>query len=328
MSKAHRGSRRTSDVLARAAVIYAVLVEESEATRDELIARVRQALGTSAYGKAPEDSLRHDLGVLALLGFEVSVIPGHRYRLTRIEPRLPLPVTRAHVETLAAVRRAFSKTLYGDTIEDLIRRLRPFIDPNLRPLLDREPLLKLNTPLIDDLAPHQVTLDKLRRAQRQRQRFAFLYRSPAQPAAKPVRHTIEPDSIEEREGHVYFEGYSTAAEQVLQFRLDRVEPGSAEVLPTTFPRGRKRRAIPIRYRLSPTIARFGASHRFDKHEETVLPDGWVEVSAETRDLFWASKILLKYGENCVVVEPPELVVEMKRVVGEMARNYELQTPLN
>jgi predicted DNA-binding transcriptional regulator YafY len=69
------------------------------------------------------------------------------------------------------------------------------------------------------------------------------------------------------------------------------------------------------------VARLGATRRFDKHHEKKLDDGWVEVSAETRDLFWASKILLKYGENCVVLEPPELVTEMRRVVIEMARNY-------
>jgi len=109
---------------------------------------------------------------------------------------------------------------------------------------------------------------------------------------------------------------------VLQFRVDRVVPGSVEVLPTRYPSGRRRRAIQIRYRLSPAIARFGASRRFDKHQETILPDGWVEVTAETKDLFWASKTLLKYGENCIAVEPPELVAEMKRVVSEMMRNYD------
>jgi predicted DNA-binding transcriptional regulator YafY len=39
------------------------------------------------------------------------------------------------------------------------------------------------------------------------------------------------------------------------------------------------------------------------------------------DLFWATKTLLRYGENCEVLEPPELVAEMRRVVAEMARVY-------
>jgi len=321
MAEPHRGSRKTVDVLARAAIIYSVLAQEGEATRAELVARVRDALGTSAYGAAPEDALRHDLNMLALLGFEVAVMRGHRYQLTYREPLFPLPLRPEHIETLAAVRRALEKTLYGETVEDLIRRLRPFIAPSLRPLLDREPVLKLNTPLIDDLAPHHITLNKLRRAQEQQLRFSFLYRSPLQPDSRPVRHTIEPETIEERAGHVYFEGYSVDTEQILQFRLDRVELGSAEVLPSKFPGQRERRPISICYRLSPSIARYGASRRFDQHAETVLPDGWVEVRAETKDLFWASKILLKYGENCIAVEPPELVAELKRVVWEMARNY-------
>ena len=41
MADAHRGSRKTTDVLARAAVIYAVLLERGEASRYGLIARVR-----------------------------------------------------------------------------------------------------------------------------------------------------------------------------------------------------------------------------------------------------------------------------------------------
>ncbi|HKZ79715.1 MAG TPA: WYL domain-containing protein [Anaerolineae bacterium] len=324
MADAHRGSRKTIDVLARAAVIYAVLLEESEASRDELIARVRKELGPTAYGKAPEDSLRHDLDWLERLGFEVGVFAGHRYRLVDIAPRFPLPISREHVEMLATVRKALEGTLYGGAIEDFVKRLRPFVDPNLRPQLDREPLLKLNVPLLDDLAPHQSTLHQIRRAYYQRRRISFLYTSPARPEARPIRHTVEPEALEESDGHVYFEGYSVSDEDVLPFRLDRVVPGSVEVLPTRFVGGRQRRAIPIRYRLAPKIARSGATRRFDEHDETVLPDGWIEVTAKTKSLFWASKKLLKYGENCIVVEPPELVAEMKRVVGEMARNYGLE----
>jgi len=87
------------------------------------------------------------------------------------------------------------------------------------------------------------------------------------------------------------------------------------VLPARFADGRQRRATPIRYKLSPVVARLGATRRFDKHHEKKLNDGWIEVSAETRDLLWASKTLLKYGENCVVLEPLELVAEMRRVIG-------------
>ena len=157
MADAHQGSRKTIDVLARASVIYAVLLAEGDASRDELIARVRKQLGRTAYGKAPEDSLLRDLGWLERLGFEVDRLPGHLYRLGKVEPRFPLPLTHDHVEALAAVQHAFARTLYGQPIDELVRRLRPYVDPNLRLLLDREPLLKLNTPLVDYLFARQAT---------------------------------------------------------------------------------------------------------------------------------------------------------------------------
>lgn len=319
----HSGSRKTIDVLSRAAVIYGVLIEQYDATRDELIARVRKALGPAAYGAAPEDALLRDVKWLWQLGYEIVPAEGYRYRLVGFDPLLPLPITREDVETLAAVHKALSTTLYAESTEHLIASLRPFILPNLQPLLDAEPLLKLGIPLLDNLAPHQTTLQLFRRASEQRRQLTFMYQSPAQAEAEPIRHTIEPDVIEERDGHVYFEGYAPEYGNVLRYRLDRVEPGSAEVLPTRYAGGRQRPASKLRYKLSPAVASLGATRRFEKHRERKLADGWVEVSGETRDLFWASKILLKYGENCVVLEPVELAAEMKRVAGEMARNYDL-----
>ncbi len=315
----HRGSRRSDEVLARAAAIYARLLQ-GEATRAELIAAVRTELGADAYGAAPEDSLRHDLDWLERLGFKVITAPGHRYSLTQVNPRFPVPLTREHVEALAAARRAFEQTLYHKPIESLVERLRPFLAPALRPVLEREPMVRVEIPLLDHAPPSEEVLHKFRKAAHEQRRFSFIYRSPA--GGKARRHTIEPEALEEREGHIYFEGYAPDYGQVLQFRLERVETTSVEILPTRFPT-RRRRATPIRYRLSPTIARFGATRRFPNHTEAVLPDGWVEVRAETRDLFWAGKILLKYGEHCVALEPPELVKEMRRVVTLMAQNYEL-----
>lgn len=319
MTHRYTGSRKTDDVLARATIIYAALVEAGEATRDELTARVQKALGASAYGKSPADSLRRDLDWLGRLGFEVGLMPGHRYRLIKFNPRFPIPLTREQVETLAAVRRAFEDTLYSQAIESLVANLRPFLPATLRPLLDREPLLRLRTPLLDDVSPHERTMRLFRKAAQERRQLTFIYLSPTQ--AEPIRHTIEPEAIEERDGHVYFEGYHSDSNTVLRYRLDRVQSGSAEILPRMFPKGRRRQVHAVRYRLAPEIARFGATPRFAKHRETVAEDGWIEVTAETPDLFWAGKVLLKYGEKCVALKPPELAAEMKRVVEGMARNY-------
>ncbi len=318
MPKKHPGSRGSTEVLARAAIIYDRLTK-GDATRTELIDYVRVILGESAYGAAPEDSLRHDLDWLERLGFEVEMTTGHRYHLIRFNPRFPLPLTREHITTLSAMRWMFQGTVYHESIDSLFERIRDFLSPALRTALDRKPLMRLSPPILDDIAPHEQTLQLFRKAVYEQRRLSFVYHAPAQ--TEPQRHVIEPETLEEREGHLYFEGYSPQAGLVLQFRLERVEPGSAEVLPTKFAAGRKRRTIKIRYRLAPQVARFGATRRFEQHSETRLENDWVEVTAETRDVFWASKTLLKYGENCIVLEPPELVAEMKRVVRAMAGNY-------
>jgi len=318
MPKKHPGSRGSTEVLARAAAIYDRLAK-GDATRAELIAYVREALGEAAYGAAPEDSLRHDLDWLERLGFEIEMTTGHRYRLARFDPRFPLPLTREHVTTLSAVRWMFQGTVYEESIASLFNRIRDFLAPSLRTALDRKPLVRISAPILDNIAPHERTIELFRKAVFEQRRLSFMYNSPSDP--EPHRHVIEPETLEEREGHLYFEGYSPAAGQVLQFRLERVEPSTVEVMPAKFASGRKRRAMKIRYRLSPAVARFGATRRFEKHTEARLEDDWVEVTAETRDVFWACKTLLKYGENCVVLEPPELVAEMKKVVRGMAKNY-------
>ena len=158
-------------MLSRAAVVYGVLIEQDDATRDELIARVRKALGLAAYGAAPEDALLRDVKWLKQLGYEIVPTEGYRYRLVRFDPLLPL--TREDVETLAAVRKALAATLYAESIEHLVSGLRPFLQPNLRPLLDTEPLLKLSAPLLDNLAPQQTTLRLFRRAREQRRQLYF-----------------------------------------------------------------------------------------------------------------------------------------------------------
>ena len=73
--------------------------------------------------------------MLKRLGYEIVPVEGYRYRLVHFEPLLPLPLTREDVETLAAVRKALTATLYAESIEHLVSSLRPFIQANLQPLI-------------------------------------------------------------------------------------------------------------------------------------------------------------------------------------------------
>ncbi len=100
--------------------------------------------------------------------------------------------------------------------------------------------------------------------------------------------------------------------KTLRFRLDYIVSGSAEVPSHLILPGRPS-PVSIRYRLSPIIARNGVSQHFSGQEVEHHPDGSATVTASITDLFEARRILLSYGENCTVLEPPKLVEQMRAV---------------
>ncbi len=59
-----------------------------------------------------------------------------------------------------------------------------------------------------------------------------------------------------------------------------------------------------------------ADQQVDAH-----PDGSATVTARITDLFDARRILLSYGENCTVLEPPALVEQMRKVATEFSKKY-------
>ena len=83
------------------------------------------------------------------------------------------------------------------------------------------------------------------------------------------------------------------------------------------------RPVVVRYRLSPTIARFGASVRFQNQREERQEDGSVIVTGEAGSLFEAMTKLLRYGSHCRVLEPPELVEAIRKEVTRMAEQYRM-----
>lgn len=301
-------------------------LQAGEASRDELIATVQVEVGEGAYGASPGDSFENDKRFLQQLGFELNYRKReNRYQLKpEAHPLLRLPLTIEELDLLAVIQQTFAATPYADPAARLVSRVRACLPPDLR---EREshPLLSVVIATADTPAPHAQTLRVIAEAIRQRRVLEFEYRSPR--TERVIRHSVQPyDSLEYRDAHFYVEAHNLKLEKTLDYRLDRIVAGTARLLPPKFAAGQRRLAMrTLRYRLAAKVARYGASRRFAGHQEQKQPDGSVIVSAQiARDeLFWASKTLLKYGENCMVLEPPELVKEMQRVVKEMAENYHL-----
>src|SRR5262249_40427324 len=123
-------------------------------------------------------------------------------------------------------------------------------------------------------------------------------------------------------GHVYLRGRHVEMNKNLTFRLDYIVPGSATMLRTKFTNNRPfAPTYQLRYWLGPAIARHSVSEHFPGQEVERHPEGSAIITAQITDLFEARQIVLKYGENCIVYEPPELVEQMRVVREHFVRNY-------
>lgn len=323
--KGGKGSRPSQRPIGRALIMLSLL-RQREASKAELIAHVRAESAEEPYGENPTASFKRDRQWLERLGIEVRYDRQLKaYRLeTESHPLWQLDLTQDEVETLAQVHRAFADTLYAEAIDRLVAHISQRLSDDLRAALARDPIVSLVIASMDDPETVRRNLALVESAMRQHRQLEFDYRSPRHP--EPKCHVVEPDpdSVKYRDGHLYFGGRPVKGSQVLNFRVDRIVPGSARLLPRKFaPRERRARPLKLRYRLKAKIASLGASPRFREHTEEHLPNGDVVVTAETTadEMFWDSKKLLKYGENCEVLEPPALRHEMARVAREMARIY-------
>lgn len=320
--------RATRDILSRALIMLSFL-QENDWLRDDLIERVRE-VDESAYGDAPEDAFLRDVRWLKDLGFEVARRNDDgRYHLQAgNNPLLCLKLGPDELYVLSLLRRAFERTPYAQDVASLVSRIASHLPQNQQDQINQIPPISFLVPMLDDIEPHRLTLQMAQEAISKRHPLEFEYRS--RTSEKFKRHVVTVyDSLELREGHLYFQGHSDRIDNDLEFRLDRVLPGTARLLPAKVASTDKpRRPLTLRYRLSKEFAGQGATRRFRNHEEERQEDGSLIVTAEIdeSELFWASKTLLKYGENCVALEPPELAAEMKRVVGQMARNYQEAQP--
>jgi predicted DNA-binding transcriptional regulator YafY len=165
------------------------------------------------------------------------------------------------------------------------------------------------------------TLQEIKRAIQRTQQLEFVYRSSYK--GQERRHVIEPKPLVFKEGHVYLYGRAVEGNKELHFRLDHIVPGTAHMLSTSFTHARPHsRSYTLRYWLSPALARNGVSNHFPSERQVEMhADGSATVTARIDNLFEARRKLFSYGINCVVLEPPELLADMRLFRDHLIKTY-------
>jgi len=245
-----------------------------------------------------------------------------RYGL--LDAPFSLSLHQKQLVALAMILQTFDeKTFpYAGDIQDLLTSLLDQLpDDQRKAVVDQS--LALNIEFAErtnysSLDPS--TLYEVGKAIMRRHHLVFTYRSPRE--GKERHHVIEPRPLSFKNGHVYLHGWSLDRDKEFLFRLDYILPGTAKMLPTPTQRTRPApRTYLLRYRLTPVLARNGVSKRFPDQQVEPHPDGSATVTAQITDLFEARQIVLKYGENCLVESPPELVEQMRVVAAHFAQTY-------
>jgi predicted DNA-binding transcriptional regulator YafY len=227
-----------------------------------------------------------------------------------IETPFGLSLSQRRLAAFALVLDTFhQKTIpHAQDIQDLFAFLLSRLpDDQQRAVVEERRALNIElSERTDYSALDPATLNEIERAILRSQQLAFSYRSPG--SGKEVRHVIEPQPLRYKDGHIYLYGWSIDYEKELQFRLDYILPGTANMLPKMVMRTRPpARTYLLRYHLTPVIARNKVSQHFPDQKNELHADGSATITATISNLFEARQILLRYGENCIVESPPELL---------------------
>lgn len=263
-----------------------------------------------------EYQFRGDLKALRLAGCAITCDPRSKAYHWHNSP-FRLPLTQQQLFALGIVLTTFEETtvLHQAEIADLLAHLT-----NLLPAEQQAALTRKRRPYRIDLRettdyrnadPRMVA--QIERAIEQGQQLELTYRSSREGIER--RHTVEPRPLTYKDGHVYLPVYNVVMSKEFELRLDNIVPGSTRILPQrALPRRPPPRTYILCYRLSPAIARHHVSDHFPGQQVERHDDGSATVTVEITDLFAARRLLLAYGENCVILSPPELVEELRRIV--------------
>lgn len=338
-TKAGRGTAESVWHVARRCLAIINRLQQGPATKEELLATIYRAEDANATQAALNRRFDNDKTRL-WQKFQVRIRYdklAKGYVLAEWERPL-LNLSDTYIQTLGLLSDTFrpdspNAPEIHQLIDQLIDWLPPDRQKRFRQFSGQQPTADLRLRDSEEIAPDVQAV--VLKAWQDKRELKFDYRSSQHDDGLPREHHIQPwDLYISDRGHLHLRGYCLFNDgpngpwhpnDYVNYRVCRIVPGSAEVLPRKLPgvrpNGRPREVI---FELAPAIARFGVSERKELHgEPKIIPvdDGWVRVEGKTLDVFGLSRNLLYYGKNCRVLGGRELLAEMRKLVGDLMEVY-------
>jgi len=314
-------------------------LQQGEASSQTLIDYVCKTLGEECY--PPEltarlNAFKHDRERLKnRLQVEFHFDYGKNvYVLDNSGPFGTLDLSENSLRGLGALARDFGNGL-GERvhIRALLDELLMRLSPDTRRLLENQPesLIMGVRQFVDKGSIPPRVWEITRKAAEKHRKLSFRHLSPRHPD-NPVYYEVAPVHLKYQDGHWYLRAwvlkrqpqeFPGAEPEYVRFRLTYMQDDDAlRLWPTAL--AEHFRTPPrylVEYQLAPEIGRGEISHHFAETQITPLEDGSARVRGFTDDVWEAGRLLLSYGEGCLVLGGQELRREMERRVEGMARKY-------
>jgi predicted DNA-binding transcriptional regulator YafY len=244
-----------------------------------------------------------------------------------------LDINEDEARAFVALQEGFAPgTPYAEAVQHLLKRWEWLFTEKSHQLIRQKrkrharPVLLPLSPVVD-YSQHGDTILLLDQALEEGAYVSFAYTPLAQSwDAEPMLHEhTEPYELEYRDGHWYFTAYVFDLNTFIDYRVDRIRPGTLRKDNDRFyPGVRQRPGVKIRYWISPMLARHGSlSQRLREQHLTMLAnDQGAIIEGYARSVWWARRLLLGYGEQVKALAPEKLVFAMRETVQAMYRLYE------
>jgi hypothetical protein len=245
-----------------------------------------------------------------------------------------IDINEDEARAFVALQEGFSPgTPYAGAVQHLLQRWAWLLTEKSLHQVQRKrerrarPVLLPLSPVVD-YQQHSETILKLDAALEEGVYISFAYTPLTQSwDAEPIWYEhVEPYELEYRDGHWYFTAFVFEENTFLDYRVDRIRPGSIHRAENEHftPGLRKGPGVKIRYWVSPMLARHGSlSTRLREQQVTLLEnDQGAIAEGYARSPWWARRLLLGYGKQVKALGPVELMEMMRKEAMAMSKLYE------
>jgi hypothetical protein len=310
------------------------------ASPSEILDYVIKLIGDDCYAVSSsrkEKAFKHDReSIRQRLRVDFYYDPStNKYILLDPGPFFSVNLSQSNTTALALLSETFGGQIGEHSeIQGLIDQLIARLPLEKRRQIEN-PHLPINIELFQDVDPSGISesvWNTLWRAVKEHRKIRFNYISPRYTDGRKVLHEVAPYRIQYQQGHWYLRAYrdyrKDADGQIdrqgahLRYRLSYIQTDDQlEILPTLFGSLPKLPKYLVHYRLLHPLSQGAISSHFDDMTIKRLDDGSIEVIGYTNDAWEAGRVLLSYGEFCIVLGGDEVRAWILRTVGGMVNNY-------